>query len=464
MNRSVAANISTVAILTALSACQFVGPSSIRAGRLDYNEVIQRTSKEQTFANIVRVYDHEPTTFVDVNQVSATVQFQGVAMGGVTNIGLTKAGSANLSLQYQESPTVQYQPLSGAALIAQLATPITIESLGNLFNSDWPLASTLTFTVDRLTPGFLDYYAAINALIALDSVGAVTLTPGLLSEDASSTSEMSKNGTKSSGASQKAADKTNHPVLIIRLQPQHPGEGKFNESAVQKRIRDLWCRLTSLLEGTTVPCASDRPLILHSKPSITKKQQTLPIETPQVFTRSAYGVLQGAVEGAIESSPGEIAVVKEAVYSAIRRLSWNSDKKLEDCDSTSFYTITPTIKEQDTTDVVSAKQQVEEILQKRSRVGTDCLYTATESPSSDLRTVTLERQLARLRKFLLIITSDQEPLNSYVSYFDGRQWYYIDKDDKISQRNFLLIGQILVIQATTTPPLSLAPTISVGPK
>jgi hypothetical protein len=103
-----------VAILTGLSACQVVGPSSIQAG----------TSKEETFANIVRVYDREPTTFVDVNQVSATVQFQGVAPGGVTNIGLTEPGGANLSLQYQKRPRVQYQPLSGAALIAQLATPI----------------------------------------------------------------------------------------------------------------------------------------------------------------------------------------------------------------------------------------------------------------------------------------------------------------------------------------------------
>jgi hypothetical protein len=193
--------------------------------------------KEQTFADIVRVYDHEPTSFVDVNQVSATVQFQGIAMGGVTNIGLTKAGSANLSLQYQESPTIQYQPLSGAALIAQLATPITIESLGNLFNSDWPLASILTLTVDRLSPGFLDYYAAINALIALDAVGAVTFTPGILTEDASSTSEASKNGTKSSGVSQKPSDNTDYPVLIIRLQPRHPDQGKFNESAVQNRVR-----------------------------------------------------------------------------------------------------------------------------------------------------------------------------------------------------------------------------------
>ena len=77
-----------------------------------------------------------------------------------------------------------------------------------------------------------------------------------------------------------------------------------------------------------------------------------------MFTRSAYGVLQGA----IESSPREIAFVEEADYRAIRGFPWNSDQKLEDCDSASFYTISPTRQEQDSPDVAIAKQQVEEIL------------------------------------------------------------------------------------------------------
>jgi hypothetical protein len=74
--------------------------------------------------------------------------------------------------------------------------------------------------------------------------------------------------------------------------------------------------------------------------------------------RSAYGVLQGS----IESSPGEIAFVKEADYRTIREYPWNSDQKLEACDSASFYTVRPTKQKDDTADVDSAKQQVDTIL------------------------------------------------------------------------------------------------------
>jgi len=63
---------------------------------------------------------------------------------------------------------------------------------------------------------------------------------------------------------------------------------------------------------------------------------------------------------------------------------------------------------------------------------------------------------------MLIIESDHEIGGSYVSYFDGRKWYSIDQMDDISQKNFVLIGQFLTMQATvtTTPPP--VPTISIG--
>jgi hypothetical protein len=63
---------------------------------------------------------------------------------------------------------------------------------------------------------------------------------------------------------------------------------------------------------------------------------------------------------------------------------------------------------------------------------------------------------------MLIVTSPEEISDAYVSYFDGNQWYSILKEDEVSQRTFLLVNQILIIQATTAPPLSLLPTVSVG--
>jgi hypothetical protein len=63
-----------------------VGPIAIDQGRARYNNIIQSTAKEQTFANIVRVYHHEPTAFMDVTEVDATTTLAGSANGVLTNI------------------------------------------------------------------------------------------------------------------------------------------------------------------------------------------------------------------------------------------------------------------------------------------------------------------------------------------------------------------------------------------
>jgi len=43
--------------------------------------VIPQTSKLQTFANIIRVFRHEPTSFMDVSQINAEFTVQNTLMG-----------------------------------------------------------------------------------------------------------------------------------------------------------------------------------------------------------------------------------------------------------------------------------------------------------------------------------------------------------------------------------------------
>jgi hypothetical protein len=83
-----------------------IGPGSIRVDRLDYNEVIQQTYKQQTSANIIRVRHYEPTTFVDVTQITASVLGQATLGGAVDGIGTVASGSSAMALEYQESPTI----------------------------------------------------------------------------------------------------------------------------------------------------------------------------------------------------------------------------------------------------------------------------------------------------------------------------------------------------------------------
>ena len=57
------------------------------------------------------------------------------------------------------------------------------DSLVNLYNSEWPLAAMLDLSVNRVTSGYEDYDAAIDAMIDLDLSGALILaaTPGTIS-------------------------------------------------------------------------------------------------------------------------------------------------------------------------------------------------------------------------------------------------------------------------------------------
>jgi hypothetical protein len=189
----------TVSLSLWLCACTFAGPQSIENGREKYNDIIQTTSKDQVFANIVRVYKNEPTLFVDVTEVDASMTLTGTSSLGFADLfgpqrGKTLGvnGTLNGGATYSESPTVRYFPLAGQALVQQLASPITPQSLVYLFGSDWPLISILSFTTDRLTPGFDDYSAAVNALAELDDLGAIDLL-ATVSNDAGEIANAGKN-------------------------------------------------------------------------------------------------------------------------------------------------------------------------------------------------------------------------------------------------------------------------------
>jgi hypothetical protein len=74
-----------------------------------------------------------------------------------------------------------------------------------------------------------------------------------------------------------------------------------------------------------------------------------------------------------------------------------------------------------------------------------------------------EKELDELRRYVLIIKSSTEPQNPYVSFYDKRrqEWLYIDAKDKISQKNFEFLVELLTMQAVSPPP-PLTPTLPVG--
>jgi hypothetical protein len=117
--------ITFLTIIAALSGCGGIGPVLLQSGRVNYNKVIQQTSKEQTFMNIVRIHNNDPMLFVEVSEVDAAFLTQGSATGGETGIGARagtsggtlegRIGAATGTLEFQETPTIRYQPLARTA-------------------------------------------------------------------------------------------------------------------------------------------------------------------------------------------------------------------------------------------------------------------------------------------------------------------------------------------------------------
>ena len=187
--------------LSLVSGCQYVGPIAIDQGRDRYNGVIQATSKEQTFSNIIRVRNREPTSFMDVSEVDATTTLSGNVSGAISNIGATatksttagtlagQVGAVSGGAVYTEQPLIRYTPLLGQALVAQLVTPVSADALADLFDSGWNITLLLDLAASLLVPDFNEFYPVLNIISELDVDRALAFaaTKSELTKEQSST-------------------------------------------------------------------------------------------------------------------------------------------------------------------------------------------------------------------------------------------------------------------------------------
>lgn len=92
--------------------------------------------------------------------------------------------------------------------------------------------------------------------------------------------------------------------------------------------------------------------------------------------------------------------------------------------------------------------------------------TVYEKPSEDVLSNTyidFNGRLGTLRRYILIIVDDQSPEEPvYVSYTDGKRWYYIADDDAVSAKNFQLLSLLTTMMAIPPTSQPLTPVINVG--
>lgn len=508
--------------LSLISGCQYVGPIAIDQGRDRYNGIIQSTSKEQTLSNIIRVRNHEPTSFMDVSEVDATTTFSSNVSGGLSGIGATathsttagtlagQVGNVAGGVTYSESPLIRYTPLLGQALVAQLVTPVSADVLEDLFGSSWRICPLLDLAASYLTADISELWPVLNILCELSYLEALAV--------AATKSDLTKAESATKSAQVGTLEVTTKPssgggnndALTIYLNPFHPrGIDQF----ISWRALQLWIRLLWFYSGTQpkftpknsfwctdIGLSSGnqdqlrnwdliiRNLIirfnfnrhsmprfdpevlkclpnfieLRTKPVPPAKANDLISSAPLLKTYSALGILKNATEG----SSRRIEFVSPDQYRRIIGYKWNTDP--DNLNWLVSYTLRPG--KENPADDPSAAPVAERT--KMDREITDYLETEsnifvyepkkakTALPMSYY--IQLNRRLGALRRYILIITDDHAPGNAYVSHFDHGTWYYIDAADQVSQKNFDLISLFLTMMAipSALPPIS--PTISVG--
>lgn len=462
---------------------------------------------------------------MDVSEVDAAMIGTAQIAGG-PSIG-SGAGSLTATLEFQEQPTIRYQPLLGWPLIQQVTTPIGIDSIARLFDSDWRIGAVLQFSVDRLAPDYDEYGAALNAIISLDDAGALIFSTARAEgpEGAKST-QPARVVRPRAGAtiniSQKEREEPDNAVAIY-FRPHQPASAE---------VCSLWHRLESIYSGFTrkaEPAGRSRPAsgcirssdaiyLVTSGGSSGPKE---PLLLPFFRTRSALGILQRASTTPRPLiafvTPDEFCRIVAATWNltgtrvkfcASYRPSWDRPAAEKPCeDERKWYTLLPRPQEREAQKDLHPYESEEDLpgaighaflqasaivdrqiravdrqiraaearLNSGVRTLSDaeplpraelCLYTTdVRGAVADDQFLENEQRLRRLRRYVLIIKSAAPPpADAYVRTNYNGVYHWIDGDDAISQTNFALIAQFLTMQALPSEIPPLTPTISVGPK
>jgi hypothetical protein len=210
---------------------------------------------------------------------------------------------------------------------------------------------------------------------------------------------------------------------------------------------------------------------------------------PLMRTYSALGILKNATE-----RPGpKIEFVTPRQYSQIRGEPWN-----EDIDSLNHYTLLPA--DLDSVDCPQARRQsggcdnplpaskrelfrdgrlerwISDSVAGAAQTGASATTSANPNYPSGLDVYEVENsdvlksdfidlngRLGTLRRYILIIVDDHLPRNPvYASYHDGDKWYYIAKDDVVSEKSFQLLSLFMTMMAVPPSTQPLSPVINVG--
>lgn len=239
-----------------LSGCASVGPAALDDTRLQYNEIIKRTTEQQLLLNIVRLRYTDTPSSLAVSGIAAQFErSQSVgllpfftAVGGDASRGSFSAVLPQAQIMGADRPTFSLTPLDDQEFTRKLFTPLPLDGVIYLAKTTWPIskvfrlylenlnwvpnAQTASGPTPREAPPVSDFLRGVAALQTLQDRGAIvfglteqveqvggTLPAGAVS--ATDLIEASKNGLEyrpaNGGRGWQLVRRTSVPVL--RLDP-----------------------------------------------------------------------------------------------------------------------------------------------------------------------------------------------------------------------------------------------------
>ncbi len=137
-----------------LAACQTLGPTALGVGRGAYNEVIARTSSEQTLGLLVRLRYSDPFGLLTVSSVTAGLKFS-TAATGQAGLGPRANYAGNLvpfsaGVGYEDSPTISYTPVDGQAFLREWLAPVALETLALVMQSVARQDALIMLLIERM--------------------------------------------------------------------------------------------------------------------------------------------------------------------------------------------------------------------------------------------------------------------------------------------------------------------------
>ena len=137
--------VSVILVLSVITGCRGIGPTSVNRDRFDYISAISESWKQQMLLNIVKMRYADNPVFLDVGQVISGYELEGTltAGGGLGNKTAPAALGDFLNFgaggRYLDRPTVTYSPLTGGDFIKTMMTPFPPGSIMFLAEAGWPV-------------------------------------------------------------------------------------------------------------------------------------------------------------------------------------------------------------------------------------------------------------------------------------------------------------------------------------